>query len=57
MKRKVVNPDPQEKKIQQAEKKFYNMEMKEEEFSSEELMLHKEKEIKNKGKVKYKGKI
>jgi hypothetical protein len=54
MKRKVVNPDPQEKKIRQVEEKIYKMEMKEEELGSAELLGQKKEKFNEKSKGKYK---
>ena len=47
MKRKVVNPNPQEKKMQKLEEKIYDTEMKEQIIRSEE-MIEEERENHNK---------
>ena len=38
MKRKVVNPNPQEKNMQKLEEKLYNSDMKEQLIRSEEIL-------------------
>ena len=46
MKRKVVNPNPQEKKMQKMEEKIYDAEMNEQIIRAEELLEEEKNEKK-----------